>query len=204
MREQQLIQLLEAAIFAAEQPLSLQQLSDLVASHDVSKARVNAAVQQLQQNYQERGVQLVEVASGYRFQTRAELAPSLAPLWQERAPRYSQALLETLALIAYRQPITRGDIEDIRGVSVSSQIMKTLQERGWIKVIGQREVPGRPQLYATTAEFLDYFNLTSLDQLPAIAARAELTPVAAAAAPEQEPSKLEQTTAERATTERVH
>lgn len=209
MREQQLIQLLEAAIFAAEQPLSLQQLSELVAPHEVSKARVKAALQQLQQSYQERGVQLVEVASGYRFQTRAELAPRLAPLWQERAPRYSQALLETLALIAYRQPITRGDIEDIRGVSVSSQIMKTLQERNWIKVIGHREVPGRPQLYATTTEFLDYFNLTSLDQLPAIAARAELTPATAAAipateSPEQEPSELEQTTAERATTERVH
>lgn len=119
-------------------------------------------------DYQERGVQLRKVASGYRFQTRAELGDIISNLWQEKPTKYSQALLETLALIAYRQPITRGDIEEIRGVSVSSQIMKTLQERGWIKVVGQREVPGRPQLYATTPEFLDYFSLQDLAELPDI------------------------------------
>jgi segregation and condensation protein B len=117
-------------------------------------------------DYQARGVQLVEVASGYRFQSMDSLSPWLSKLWQEQAPRYSRAMLETLSLIAYRQPITRGEIEDVRGVSVSSHIMKSLSERGWIKVIGHKEVPGRPSLYATTKEFLNYFSLKSLADLP--------------------------------------
>ncbi len=170
MQKQQLKQLLEALLFVAEAPLSIAQLCDYLLEHgrDVSRKQVRETIDELQQDYQERGVQLQRVASGYRFQTRAELGGIIAGLWQEKPPRYSQALLETLALIAYRQPITRGDIEEIRGVSVSSQIMKTLQERGWVKVVGHREVPGRPQLYATTNEFLDYFNLTDLAELPAI------------------------------------
>lgn len=170
MQTQQLKQLIEALLFVAEAPLTVAQLTDYLTEHgrDATRKQVKSIVDELQQDYQERGIQLQQVASGYRFQTRAELGGIIAGLWQEKPPRYSQALLETLALIAYRQPITRGDIEEIRGVSVSTQIMKTLQERGWVKVVGHREVPGRPQLYATTNEFLDYFNLTDLGELPAI------------------------------------
>ncbi|MFC0445257.1 SMC-Scp complex subunit ScpB [Pseudidiomarina halophila] len=170
MQNQQIKQLIEAVLFVAETPMSVAQLTDYLLEHgmDATRKIVREVLDELQRDYQERGVQLQEIASGYRFQTRAELGGIIASLWQEKPPRYSQALLETLALIAYRQPITRGDIEEIRGVSVSSQIMKTLQERGWVKVIGHREVPGRPQLYATTNEFLDYFNLKDLSELPAI------------------------------------
>ncbi|MGM0480982.1 MAG: SMC-Scp complex subunit ScpB [Pseudomonadota bacterium] len=169
MNTNQLKQLIEAALFAYQQPLSAERLKQLLLQHqDVSLTAVNNALTELVTDYSERGIVLVEVASGYRFQTRSELGSALAKLWQEKPPRYSQALLETLALIVYRQPITRGEIEQIRGVSVSSQIMKTLQERGWVKVIGLKEVPGRPQLYATTPEFLDDFNLSDLQQLPAI------------------------------------
>ncbi|AVJ57353.1 SMC-Scp complex subunit ScpB [Idiomarina sp. OT37-5b] len=169
MNSNQLKQLLEAALFAHPQPLSAEQLRQLLLNDsETSLTAVKKALDELQQDYQERGVQLVQVASGYRFQTRAELGQRLAGLWQEKPPRYSQALLETLALIVYRQPITRGEIEQVRGVSVSSNIMKTLQERGWIKVVGVKEVPGRPQLYATTNEFLDDFNLKTLDELPVI------------------------------------
>lgn len=169
MNSTQLKQLLEAALFAHPQPIAAQQLQQLLKlEQDTSIAAINNALQELQQDYQERGVELVKTASGYRFQTRAELGQRLAGLWQEKPPRYSQALLETLALVVYRQPITRGEIEQVRGVSVSSNIMKTLQERGWIKTVGVKEVPGRPQLYATTAEFLDDFNLTDLAELPTI------------------------------------
>lgn len=170
MQNRQLKQILEALLFVAETPMSIAQLSDYLQQQgmDVTRKQVRELLAELQTDYAERGVQLQAVASGYRFQTRAELGGIIAGLWQEKPPRYSQALLETLALIAYRQPITRGDIEEIRGVSVSSQIMKTLQERGWVKVVGHREVPGRPQLYATTNEFLDYFNLQDLSELPAI------------------------------------
>ncbi|MDT7524525.1 MULTISPECIES: SMC-Scp complex subunit ScpB [Idiomarinaceae] len=168
MQLRQLKQALEALLFVTEQPLSEQQLLAYFAPEQVSKKQLLAVLDELRQDYAERGVQLQQVASGYRFQTRTELGGIISRLWQEKPPRYSQALLETLALIAYRQPITRGDIEEIRGVSVSSQIMKTLQERGWVKVVGHREVPGRPQLYATTSEFLDYFSLQDLSELPAI------------------------------------
>lgn len=168
MQLRQLKQALEALLFVTEQPLSEQQLLAYFAPEQVSKKQLLAVLNELRQDYAERGVQLQQVASGYRFQTRTELGGIISRLWQEKPPRYSQALLETLALIAYRQPITRGDIEEIRGVSVSSQIMKTLQERGWVKVVGHREVPGHPQLYATTSEFLDYFSLQDLSELPAI------------------------------------
>lgn len=168
MQNQQLKQVVEAMLFVAEEPLTEAQLFEHVESQQVTKKQLREVLTELQQDYQERGVQLRQVASGYRFQTRAELGDIISRLWQEKPTKYSQALLETLALIAYRQPITRGDIEEIRGVSVSSQIMKTLQERGWVKVVGQREVPGRPQLYATTPEFLDYFSLQDLAELPDI------------------------------------
>ncbi|PTB85539.1 SMC-Scp complex subunit ScpB [Pseudidiomarina aestuarii] len=168
MQKHQLKQVIEALLFVAEQPLNESQLAEQVESQQITKKQIRDVLDELQRDYQERGVQLRKVASGYRFQTRAELGDIISNLWQEKPTKYSQALLETLALIAYRQPITRGDIEEIRGVSVSSQIMKTLQERGWIKVVGQREVPGRPQLYATTPEFLDYFSLQDLAELPDI------------------------------------
>lgn len=173
MQNQQLKQAIEALLFVAEQPLSESQLLELLAPEEIGRKQLKSILAELKVDYQERGIQLLQVASGYRFQTRAELGGIISRLWQEKPPRYSQALLETLSLIAYRQPITRGDIEEIRGVSVSSQIMKTLQERGWIKVVGHREVPGRPQLYATTAEFLDYFSLSDLSELPAIPEPAE-------------------------------
>jgi segregation and condensation protein B len=189
MQQQQLKQAVEALLFVAEQPLTEAQLwqhfSDSLGADVVSRKQLQQCLTELQSDYAERGVQLCKVASGYRFQTRAELGAIISQLWQEKPPRYSQALLETLALVAYRQPITRGDIEAIRGVSVSSQIMKTLQERGWIKVVGHREVPGRPQLYATTNDFLDYFGLQDLSQLPDIPAPATALLIAETA-PKQE------------------
>ncbi|GAA0671133.1 SMC-Scp complex subunit ScpB [Rheinheimera tangshanensis] len=170
INEQQLLQLVEAAIFASDKPLSVNDLqSTVLESFELTRKRLQQALSQLQQDYLGRGIQLIETASGFRFQTRADLSEYLALLWPERSPRYSRAVLETLALIAYRQPITRGEIEEVRGVTVSSQIMRTLLDRGWVKVVGHKEVPGRPGLYATTAIFLDYFGLKDLSDLPALA-----------------------------------
>ncbi len=167
--EQEIVRLIEAAIFASSKPLSIKKLREkLLNNYQVSSKTIRQALSQLQQFYQHRGIELVEVASGFRFQVKAELADTIGQLQQERTVKYSRALLETLALVAYKQPITRGEIEDIRGVSVSSHIIKTLVEREWIKVIGHKEVPGRPAMYATTHVFLDYFGLTSLRQLPEI------------------------------------
>lgn len=163
----QLKQLVEAALFVADTPLSMQQLKATVLSDfTVSDRALRGVLNELVLDYQPRGIQLTEVASGYRFQSLDSLSPWLSNLWQETAPRYSRAMLETLALIAYRQPITRGEIEQVRGVAVSSNIIKTLTEREWIRVVGHKEVPGRPALYATTKAFLDYFSLTSLGELP--------------------------------------
>lgn len=167
INDEQLFQLVEAALFASENPLQPDELLQSVfAGVELNKKRLLAIIARIQQDYADRGIQLTETASGFRFQTRPELSEYLARLWPERSPKYSRAVLETLALIAYRQPITRGEIEDIRGVSVSSQIIRTLLERGWVKVIGHKEVPGRPGLYATTALFLDYFGLKNLADLP--------------------------------------
>jgi len=161
--------IIEAALLVAGEPLSVDRLrQSVLAEFGLSRKQVLALLDELGQEYAGRGVELQEVASGFRFQARAELAPWLSKLWQEKPPRYSRAVLETLALIAYRQPITRGEIEAVRGVSVSSQIIQGLRERGWIQVVGHKEVPGRPALYGTTKTFLDYFSLTSLDQLPAL------------------------------------
>ncbi|MHA7878446.1 MAG: SMC-Scp complex subunit ScpB [Saccharospirillum sp.] len=160
---------LEAALFAAGTALSVAQLAALFEPEErPHRAILRALLLELMAQYQAGGVQLVEVASGYRFQTRVEVGEWVSRLWEERPQRYSRALLETLALIAYRQPITRGEIEDVRGVSVSSSIIKTLQEREWVRVVGHRDVPGRPAMYATTRQFLDYFGLRSLDQLPSL------------------------------------
>lgn len=158
----------EAALLGAGRPLSLDQLGELFAagSGDLERKTIRAALQELGNDYQGRGIELREVASGYRIQIRQSMTSRLAPLWEQRAPRYSRAMLETLALIAYRQPVTRGDIEQVRGVSVSTNMVRTLLERGWIRVVGRRDVPGKPALYATTKEFLDYFGLKKLDDLP--------------------------------------
>ena len=166
----QLKSILEAALFAANQPLSIDRMLTLFLDGGPSaREEIRAALELLQTDYQQRGVELHEVSSGFRFQTKQQFAPWIARLWEERPQRYSRALLETLSLIAYRQPITRAEIEDVRGVGVSSQIVKTLEERGWVRVVGHKDLPGRPALLATTREFLDYFNLKSLDQLPPLA-----------------------------------
>ncbi|MBQ4858222.1 SMC-Scp complex subunit ScpB [Pseudoalteromonas sp. MMG007] len=167
--DEQLVEIIEAAIFVASKPLSKRQLKDVVlADLAISMARINDAIDTIQIHFQTRGIRLVEVGSGYRFQACSSLSPWLNNLWQERAPKYSRALLETLSLIAYRQPITRGEIEQVRGVTTGSNIIKTLLEREWVKVVGHKEVPGKPALYATTKQFLDYFSLTGLDNLPAL------------------------------------
>ncbi|GGA69567.1 segregation and condensation protein B [Neiella marina] len=167
INDDQLAQVIEAALFVADQPMTPVALRDSVLQQfAVPLPRIREALERLRQDYLSRGVNLIEVASGFRFQTAPVVSEQIALMWTERAPRYSRATLETLSLIAYRQPITRAEIEDVRGVSVSSQIMKTLQERGWIKSVGHKEVPGRPSLWATTAEFLDYFGLKSLSDLP--------------------------------------
>jgi len=162
--------IVEAALLAASQPLTATQLHALfigdALEEQVSASEIDAALQELQAASAERGVELVEVASGWRFQVRAEVHPWVARLWAERQTRYTRATLETLALIAYRQPITRGEIEQIRGVAVNSNIIKALEEREWIRVVGHRDVPGRPELLGTTRGFLDYFGLQRLDQLP--------------------------------------
>lgn len=157
----------EAALLAAGKPLSLDQLRDLFSEEERPARQVMEHVMVLLETACEgRGFELKKVASGYRLQVREEFAPWVGRLFEEKPQRYSRALLETLALIAYRQPITRGEIEDIRGVTVSSNIIRTLLEREWVRVVGHRDVPGRPAMYATTKQFLDYFNLTGLDQMP--------------------------------------
>ncbi|MEH6563498.1 MAG: SMC-Scp complex subunit ScpB [Marinobacter sp.] len=157
----------EAALLAAGRPLSLDQLRELFTEDDRPARQIMEHVMMLLgQACEGRGFELRKVASGYRLQVREEFAPWVSRLFEEKPQRYSRALLETLALIAYRQPITRGEIEDVRGVTVSSNIIRTLLEREWVRVVGHRDVPGRPAMYATTRQFLDYFNLTGLDQLP--------------------------------------
>lgn len=159
--------LLEAILSAAQTPLKISDIQTLFDVHEQPTTEdIKEALQVLKYKLDGRGVELVEVASGYRIQVPQQYSQWVSRLYEEKPQRYSRALLETLALIAYRQPISRGDIEEIRGVSVSSNIMKTLQEREWIKVLGQREVPGRPNLYGTTKQFLDDFNLKQLSELP--------------------------------------
>ncbi len=170
MSEHDLKHMIEATLLAAGRPVSSEQLLELFDERErPTSEQLRAALEMLAAEYQSRGIELIEVASGWRVQVRARCADVVSRLWQERPSRYSRALLETLALIAYRQPITRSEIEEIRGVSISSTIMRTLQERNWIRVVGHREVPGHPELLGTTREFLDYFGLRSLDQLPTLA-----------------------------------
>jgi segregation and condensation protein B len=170
-----LVQILEGALLAAGEPLSLQRMAILFEEEErPSTEELRSAIKIVGERCEDRGYELVQVASGYRFQVRQNLSDWVARLWQERPARYSRALMETLSLIAYRQPITRGEIEEIRGVAVSTNIVKTLLEREWVRVVGHRDVPGRPAMYATTRQFLDYFNLKSLDQLPPLAEIKEL------------------------------
>ncbi len=167
---QNLKNIIEAALFASGEPLNMDRLLQLFDEEErPEKSEVLEVLNTLQQECEGRGIELKEVSKGYRFQARKEVSHWVSRLWEERTPRYSRALLETLALVAYRQPITRADIEDIRGVAVSSSIMKTLLERGWVRIVGHRDVPGKPAMYASTREFLDYFNLKSLDELPTLA-----------------------------------
>jgi segregation and condensation protein B len=175
MNDQYVKNVIEAALLAAGRPLTMDELVSVFDERDGANAdEVRAAIAALTADYETRGLELLEVASGFRIQIRAGVAEPVSRLWQERPAKYSRALLETLALVAYRQPITRGEIEQIRGVAVNVNIIKTLLERSWIRVVGHRDVPGKPELLGTTREFLDYFSLKKLDDLPTLAQLKEL------------------------------
>jgi segregation and condensation protein B len=162
--------ILEAAIMVAGRPLTIANMQKLFDEGEEPESHeIKSALTAIQEKYKDNGIELKEVASGYQFQAKTESSHWLSRLWEERAPRYSRAFLETLALIAYRQPVTRAEIEEIRGVSASSHIVKTLQDREWVRILGYKDVPGKPALYGTTKAFLDYFNLKSLDELPTLA-----------------------------------
>jgi len=163
--------IVEATLFAAtaNRPMTIKQIIDVFPEIERPETiEVQDAVDAIIEDYQERPIELKKVASGYRFQVRPELSRWVARLFEEKPPRYSRALLETIAIIAYRQPVTRGDIEDIRGVAVSTSILQTLLEREWVKIVAYKETPGRPALYGTTKQFLDYFNITSINDLPTL------------------------------------
>ncbi len=175
MNDQYVKNVVEAALLAAGRPLSVDELVGVFDERDESKPEdVRGALAALTEDYASRGIELAEIASGFRIQIRADVAQPVSRLWQERPAKYSRALLETLALVAYRQPITRGEIEQIRGVAVNPNIIKTLLERSWIRVVGHRDVPGKPELLGTTRDFLDYFSLKKLDDLPTLAQLKEL------------------------------
>jgi segregation and condensation protein B len=171
MDETEIKHVVEAALLGAGRPLTLDDLGELFATKGDApeKATLKRVLESLRNEYQSRGIEIKEVASGYRVQIRRTMTDWLQPLWEERAPRYTRALLETLALVAYRQPITRAEIEEVRGVVVSTNIIRTLLERNWIRVVGHRDVPGKPAMFGTTKEFLDYFGLKKLDELPTLA-----------------------------------
>jgi segregation and condensation protein B len=175
MNDQYVKNVIEAALLAAGRPLTMDELVSVFDERDGSNAEeVRGAIAALTADYETRGLELLEVASGFRIQIRTGVAEPVSRLWQERPAKYSRALLETLALVAYRQPITRGEIEQIRGVAVNPNIIKTLLERSWIRVVGHRDVPGKPELLGTTRDFLDYFSLKKLDDLPTLAQLKEL------------------------------
>ena len=190
LEAKQIEQIVEAALLAADSPLTVPALGRLFQPGELDEEnaskQIRDAIKSLTEQSQERGIELKRVASGYRYQVRQELSQWISRLWDEKPPRYTRALLETLALVAYKQPVTRGDIEQVRGVSVSQNIMRTLIERDWVKVVGHREVPGRPSEYGTTKAFLDYFNLKSLNELPPLAEiKAILDPAVEAIAQEE-------------------
>src|SRR5262245_57239498 len=171
MDETEIKHVIEAALLAAGRPLTLERLGDLFTGKGsgVDRATLKRVIEALGTDYAGRGIEIAEIASGYRIQVKRSMSDWLIPLWEERAPRYTRALLETLALIAYRQPITRAEIEEVRGVVVSTNIVRTLLERSWVRVVGHRDVPGKPAMFGTTREFLDYFGLKKLDELPTLA-----------------------------------
>ena len=172
MSESYIKNVVEAALLAAGKSLPVADIAALFSEEEAARPpeeKILAALQQLGEEYAQRALELKHTASGWRVQVRGDFAPEISRLWPERPSKYSRALLETLALIAYRQPITRGEIETVRGVAVNPNIIKTLQERNWVRVVGTRDVPGRPEILGTTKEFLDYFGLRSLDELPPLA-----------------------------------
>lgn len=169
MNSDLLRKIIEGALLAAGKPVDIARLESLFEEDErPPRDQIRAAIEEIQADCRGRGFELMQVASGYRFQVNQDLSVWVNRLWQEKPKRYSRAMLETLALIAYRQPLTRGDIEAVRGVAVSSDIIKSLQEREWVRIVGHRDVPGKPALYATTKQFLDYFNLKNLEHLPAL------------------------------------
>ncbi|MGD8341029.1 MAG: SMC-Scp complex subunit ScpB [Gammaproteobacteria bacterium] len=178
MDENAIKNVLEAALLAANASVSLDKLAELFSARgaDVDRAVIKGAISALAEDYSSREIEVKETASGFRIQVKSSVRDWLQPLFEERAPRYTRALLETLALIAYRQPITRAEIEEVRGVAVSTNIVRTLIERGWIRVVGHRDVPGKPSMLGTTKEFLDYFGLKRLDDLPPLAELREMGP----------------------------
>ena len=176
----ELKRIIEGAILASESPLTIDNLESLFIVESPTRSEIRDAIAEIEADCESRGFELKKVATGYRFQVKEKYSEWVSRLWEERAPRYTRALLETLALIAYKQPITRGDIEEIRGVAVSTNIIRTLLEREWVRVVGHRDVPGRPAMYATTKHFLDYFNVASLEELPTLQ---EIKDIAAEEAP---------------------
>jgi segregation and condensation protein B len=175
----QLKAIIEAALLVADKPLTLEQLQSIFTSHAEPPTRpiLRTLLAELSTDCTQRGIELVETASGYRFQVKADLIPWIKRLWITAPPRYSRALLETLAIIAYRQPITRAEIEAIRGISVSTEVIKKLQDYQWIRILAYRETPGRPALYGTTRQFLDHFGLKNLDDLPTLTQLVAMTPL---------------------------
>ena len=176
MNGEKLKNIIEAILLASYEPLSVDKLHRIITSKvNTSKSDILSAIDDLKTDYENKDIEITKVASGFRIQAKSEIGDYLNIMFAERTPRYSRALLETLSIIAYRQPVTRGDIEAIRGVSVSTSIMRTLTERNWVRIIGYREVPGKPAMFATTPEFLDYFSLQRLDQLPDLPEKKEPT-----------------------------
>ncbi len=169
METGQIKNIIEAVLLAAGEPVTIKRLQTIFSESELNHNDIAKALQQLSEDYENRGIELKEVASGFRIQTKQTIQAWVAKLWQEKPKKYTRALLETIALIAYRQPVTRGEIEDVRGVAVSSYIIRTLLDRDWIRVLGYRDVPGKPAMFGTTKEFLDYFNLKSLQDLPTLA-----------------------------------
>jgi len=191
MQIEQLKPIIEAALLASTQPMTIPQLLELFGEEDeVGREEVARALEALAEDCANRGVELREVASGFRYQVKQDVHPWISRMWTEKPSRYSRALLETLALIAYRQPITRPEIEQIRGVVVSSNIIKTMEEREWIRVVGHRDVPGKPALFGTTRAFLDYFNLKSLDELPPLSEIRDMEDPQMSIAPEPLPARV--------------
>ena len=176
-KEKEYLHVIEAALFSSERPLNCKELQRLF-SDDLSTSKIKLIIDEISNDYQDRGIELVEVAGGFRFQTRTIYASNLRLIQDYRPPRYSRALLETLAIIAYRQPVTRGDIEEIRGVTVTTEIMRALLDREWVKQSGSRDVPGHPALFVTTHRFLEYFGLESIKELPNLQDERQLADIA--------------------------